>query len=91
LFFYCVVDGDRAVANLGVVLEFLTGASQEPPLGFPKEIEISFFTPEEHVTRYPSVSTCFLTVALPRGYSDDVAFADYMDRAILESPGFGKI
>ena len=65
--------------------------SQRATVGIEKPIEISFFSPNEGEKRYPSVSTCFYTLCLPRGITDKAAFAEYMDEAIVQSPGFGKI
>ena len=62
--------GRREVSNskieLGTILEFVTGASEEPVLGFVIEPSIQFVLPIQ-ASFYPSSRTCSNVLILPRG------------------------
>lgn len=73
------------------VLVFITGADEVPPLGLPKLIDIYFYDYDEHCKRRPWVSTCALTLHLPRGFDKPEEFSEMMTECILNSPGFGKL
>lgn len=65
-------------------LKFLTGCNSVPPMGFKKKVTVSFF---DHVLTsfsriYPSVSTCGLTLSIPRHVVDKNVFDKYMKTAI---------
>ena len=73
------------------VLIFITAASEEPPLGFSKKINIEFFSMcDENRKSYPTASTCALQLNLPRGKSDPGEFKILMGGAISNSKGFEK-
>jgi len=56
-----------AKVTLSDLLQFFTGADKVPPIGFHKAITIGFYdmTYQRH---YPTVSTCDLSIQLPRGF-----------------------
>ena len=65
-----VFAGRREVSNskieLGTILEFVTGASEEPVLGFVIEPSIQFVL-QIQASFYPSSRTCSNVLILPRG------------------------
>ncbi|XP_071821218.1 uncharacterized protein [Apostichopus japonicus] len=83
-------DDESVVVGMHHILRFCTGADSIPPIGFEKQIDISFYTPVEGIKPYPTSSTCGLELHLPRGITDADKFARLMTEAILCSPGFGK-
>ena len=72
------------------LLNFITGADQVPPLGFPNLIEIQFYNYSDCEKRLPWSSTCSLTLFLPRGITEETDFLLLMKRMLLECVGFGK-
>jgi len=68
-----------------VLLAAFTGASRIPPLGFTKKITTTWFDQELNIRRYPQISTCGLTLVLPRGYKDEIEFTNYMEIAVRSS------
>lgn len=71
------------------LLTFITGADHIPPCGFTKAIDVYFYTPDD-VCRLPHVSTCALTLWLPR-LEDHDFLSTLLVRSIKESSGFLKI
>jgi len=71
------------------LLQFITGADRLPPLGFHKSISVVFYdmTAQRH---YPSVSTCDLSIQLPRGFQCPDEFQCLLEEAVLGAHGFGK-
>lgn len=68
------------------VLVFITGADEVPPLGLPKLIDIYFYNYDDQCKRRPFVSTCALTLHLPRGFDNPEEFSKMMTECILNSP-----
>ena len=52
----------KSRANLGDILQFMTGLRQIPPLGFSKKTAVFFLEPSKVL---PEVSACFYTLHLP--------------------------
>jgi len=78
-----------AKVTLRDLLQFITGADKIPPLGFPKNITVRFYekTSQHH---YPTVSTCDLSIQLPRGFQCPDTFQSLLEEAVLGAHGFGK-
>lgn len=70
------------------VLAFTTGAEKVPPAGFDHKIQIQFYDLEGS-SRLPYVSTCALTLSLPRNANPD-KLKEMLLKALQESQGFGK-
>lgn len=70
-------------ANLGDILQFLTGLRVVPPLGMTKKIHIYFHYDSTKVL--PEASACFNMLYLPRGVKSEEYFYDYFDKAVLFS------
>ena len=75
--------------SLEDVLQFMTGSRCIPAVGFEKPPSIAF----TDVDQLPTVSTCTLTLTLPRSYACSSAekFCEVMDACILGSFGFGSV
>lgn len=73
------------------LLVFVTGADCIPPLGFPVQCTVSFYSQEEGSRRLPSSSTCALTLYLPRGVTEENDFRALMSDSLTGSYGFGKV
>ena len=70
------ISAGATPVSLADVLAFWTGASQVPPLGFPKQLEVSFMRTEKKLI--PSANTCGMVLHLWIGYSDiDVFQSDF--------------
>ena len=74
--------------KLSEFLQTLTGSSRVPPLGFPGKIKVEWFDKAENECRYPRISTCNLSIELPRGFSDTDVFENYMNEAIIGSRNY---
>lgn len=72
------------------MLVFITGADAVPPLGFDHKICIAFYDQEKDMKRFPSSSTCSLSLYLPRGVAEPEEFNSLMSQALLNCQGFGK-
>ena len=95
---FVILDNSSGI-SIEQVLGFWTGATSEPPLGFPtpsvmddwngsgRPLTVSFF--EEH-GRLPYSSTCGLRLWLPMNVDQD-QFLTLMKRSITECIGFGKV
>ncbi|ROI15246.1 G2/M phase-specific E3 ubiquitin-protein ligase [Anabarilius grahami] len=71
------------------MLVFITGADSIPPLGFPGEPRIEFYTQESR--RLPFASTCGMVLFLPRGIQEEEELTDLLNTALKGYLGFGKI
>ena len=67
------------------VVAFVTGSPRVPAIGFDTTPSILFM---DNDSRLPDVSTCALSITLPKRNSQE-EFSDMMKRAIIESPTFG--
>lgn len=99
-YFWCVTWNIFLFSNpvkrkLQDLLMFMTGACHIPPLGFPKAIVVDFYSYGENeypgFGRLPWVSTCDLSICLPRGVADSDIFSKIFDEAITSAKGFGKV
>ena len=82
----CVTEGECSPVTLEKVLEFTTGASTVPPLGFPHRPQIQFLHEGNRI--FPEANTCALLLRLPL-HSAYEAFKQYMMEGILQAPTFG--
>lgn len=85
---HVIADGECSL-SFNSLLEFMTGASTVPPLGFDKYITIDFYD-KASSNHYPTVSTCDMHIWLPRG-TEPEELQRLMQEAVACSPGFGKI
>lgn len=76
----CFSDEDPA--NLTGLLQYLTGASAIPPLGFPVHPTITFNNTEDARKPFPIVSTCALNLMLP--FADDYETFKKNFKAVLQ-------
>ena len=84
------VKDDMVQVKLEDLLQFMSGADCVPPLGFERNLTVTFYDQDEGVTRLPFTSTCAMEIALPRGLEDETAFSNLLTTAIFESGGFEK-
>ncbi|XP_015777267.1 PREDICTED: uncharacterized protein LOC107355242, partial [Acropora digitifera] len=63
-----VASGRRAGLSLGSVLQFTTGADNEPPLGFTIHPSLAFV--EATTSFFPSANTCISRITLPHPSMD---------------------
>ena len=73
----------KVCANLGDILQFLTGLRIVPPLGMTKTINIYFHSDSAKVL--PETSACFNMLYLPRSMQSETAFCECFDKAVLFS------
>ncbi|XP_039678115.1 G2/M phase-specific E3 ubiquitin-protein ligase-like isoform X1 [Perca fluviatilis] len=81
-----IEEGECSPVTLEKVLEFTTGASTVPPLGFPHRPQIQFLHEGNRI--FPEANTCALLLRLPL-HSAYEAFKQYMMEGILQAPTFG--
>ncbi|XP_067234485.1 G2/M phase-specific E3 ubiquitin-protein ligase-like isoform X1 [Chanodichthys erythropterus] len=81
-----IEEGECSPVTLEKVLEFTSGASTVPPLGFPHRPQIQFL--HEGNRLFPEANTCILVLHLPL-HSSYEAFKQYMMEGILQAPTFG--
>ncbi|KAL0964313.1 hypothetical protein UPYG_G00322120 [Umbra pygmaea] len=87
-----VQDGECLPLTVAMVLEFATGATVVPPLGFVETPTIEFLHPTrgthagEH--KYPEANTCAGKLRLPL-HSTYNTFKTFMSSGILNSQNFG--
>lgn len=86
---FLLFAGGQTGVSLSEILAFWTGASAVPPLGFTNQLQINFVHGEP--TRLPVSRTCGMVLELPRGVTDQVAFAEQMKKAINWTGGFHLI
>jgi hypothetical protein len=72
--------------TLSDILSFVTGSAHMPAIGFPHDGTVEFTT----VGRYPTVSTCTLTLILPIGYQTYEDFRQDFIEAIQGHNGYGR-
>jgi len=87
--FTLFVEGECSPLSMEMVLEFTSGASTVPPLGFPQRPQIQFLHENSGYKRiYPEANTCLIILRLPlhNNYDD---FKTYMTNGILQAPTFG--
>lgn len=89
--FLQAIEEKEVDVTFGDLLCFISGADYVPPLGFSQMIEINFFAVEMGIKRLPFVSTCALTLSLPREVENHETLKCMLVRAIKESKGFHKI
>lgn len=73
------------------LLEFVSGCSEVPPLGFDKKIDIKFYNQDGKARRFPWTSTCSLEMSLPRAVESYPDFKDLIEQALSCTCGFGQI
>uniref|UniRef100_A0A9J7XQ74 HECT-type E3 ubiquitin transferase n=1 Tax=Cyprinus carpio carpio TaxID=630221 RepID=A0A9J7XQ74_CYPCA len=81
-----IEEGECSPVTLEKVLEFTSGASTVPPLGFPHRPQIQFLHEGNRI--FPEANTCILVLRLPL-HSSYEAFKQYMMEGILQAPTFG--
>ncbi len=86
---FFIIEGktDCLVADL---LVFFTGADRMPPLGFDKQLKVSFI----HVSssKFCTASTCDLQLRLPTCHGEDYeAFREAMVMSLKDNDGFGGL
>lgn len=85
-----VASGRRTTVSLQHILEFVTGASEEPVLGFCQHPSIIFVKVREDLSFIPTANTCRNSMTLPRPThetslpADDQLFSLY-DYAFLNA------
>uniref|UniRef100_A0A8C7NWX5 HECT domain-containing protein n=1 Tax=Oncorhynchus mykiss TaxID=8022 RepID=A0A8C7NWX5_ONCMY len=83
---YSIPGGNRRCLEndtiLAMVLEFATGATVVPPLGFEDTPTIEF------LHTFPEANTCAVTLRLPL-HSTFNTFREFMTSGIVNSPHFG--
>ncbi|CAL8284900.1 unnamed protein product [Lota lota] len=82
-----VEEGECSPLTLEMVLEFASGASAVPPLGFPQRPVIQFLH-DEDTKLFPEANTCVIVLRLPMHKHYD-KFKTYMTQRILQAPSFG--
>ncbi|XP_029595761.1 G2/M phase-specific E3 ubiquitin-protein ligase-like [Salmo trutta] len=89
-----VQDGECPPLTVAMVLEFATGATVVPPLGFEDTPTIEFLHTArgrlagQQKKKYPEANTCAVTLRLPL-HSTYNAFREFMTSGIVNSPHFG--
>lgn len=84
---FFVTDGDCHPLTLGNILEFASGASRVPPLGFGVQPEIQFL--RDGTRKFPEANTCAVILSLPT-HSTYKNFKEHMMEGILSAPTFGQ-
>ncbi|XP_077100303.1 uncharacterized protein LOC143751604 isoform X2 [Siphateles boraxobius] len=81
-----VEEGETDGVTLEMIMEFVTGASTVPPLGFPHRPEIEFLHQDRKI--FPEANTCLIILRLPI-HTEYEMFKTYMTEGIMQSPYFG--
>ncbi|CAM4672662.1 unnamed protein product [Leuciscus chuanchicus] len=81
-----VEEGETDGVTLEMIMEFATGASTVPPLGFPHRPEIEFLHQDRKI--FPEANTCLIILRLPI-HTEYEMFKTYMTEGIMQSPYFG--
>ncbi|XP_015259137.1 PREDICTED: G2/M phase-specific E3 ubiquitin-protein ligase-like isoform X2 [Cyprinodon variegatus] len=81
-----IEEGECSPMTLEMLLEFASGASKVPPLGFPHRPQIEFLHEANKV--FPEANTCLIVLRLPV-HSDYESFTKYMTDGVLQAPTFG--
>ncbi|XP_077057358.1 G2/M phase-specific E3 ubiquitin-protein ligase-like [Siphateles boraxobius] len=78
-----VEEGETDGVTLEMIMEFVTGASTVPPLGFPHRPEIEFLHQDRKI--FPEANTCLIILRLPI-HTEYEMFKTYMTEGIMQSP-----
>ncbi|XP_043983724.1 G2/M phase-specific E3 ubiquitin-protein ligase-like [Gambusia affinis] len=81
-----IEEGECSPITLEMILEFASGASTVPPLGFPHRPKIEFLHEVNRV--FPEANTCLIVLRLPL-HPDYESFTKYMTDGVLQAPTFG--
>ncbi|XP_054883092.1 G2/M phase-specific E3 ubiquitin-protein ligase-like [Poeciliopsis prolifica] len=81
-----IEEGECSPITLEMILEFASGASTVPPLGFPHRPQIEFLHEANKV--FPEANTCLIVLRLPV-HPDYESFTKYMSDGVLQAPTFG--
>ncbi|KAA0724081.1 G2/M phase-specific E3 ubiquitin-protein ligase [Triplophysa tibetana] len=81
-------QGECNAITLQMIMEFATGASSVPPLGFPYSPQIEFL--HDHGKIFPEANTCLVVLRLPI-HAEYEMFKRYMTDGIVQSPTFGVV
>lgn len=85
------ITGIEDVSLMDLV-KWMTGSSQIPPLGFPKEFMVEFVHGcLKGCCCRPTTSTCDITIKLPVHIDNEIAMEDMIASAVKDSYGFGLI
>ena len=90
--FYCILPKCPPL-TVAMVLEFATGATVLPPLGFEDTPTIEFLHTArgrlagQQKKKYPESKTCAVTLRLPL-HSTYIAFREFMTAGIVKFPHF---
>ncbi|XP_076127215.1 G2/M phase-specific E3 ubiquitin-protein ligase [Alosa pseudoharengus] len=82
------IQGGECAVSLEQVLEFTSGASTVPPLGFPQQPQVTFL--HEGKMLFPEANTCLIVLRLPI-HQEYETFCQFMEEGILQAPCFGMI
>ena len=82
-------DDECFSLTLENILQFATGATYPPPLGFDDNPEIGFA--HDSTVTLPTANTCSPTLTLPTAITDIDIFKSRMTYAIFNSVGFGHV
>ena len=87
----CRVQSDDECFSLTLenILQFATGATYLPPLGFDNNPQIGFA--HDCTVTLPTANTCSPTLMLPTAIADVDAFKRRMTYTIFNSVGFGHV
>ncbi|XP_069105066.1 uncharacterized protein [Argopecten irradians] len=77
-------EGGSTEVSLNDVLSFWTGATDLPPLGFTKSLEVAFGSTKQ----LPSAHTCAMVLTIWRGFGEPEEFEQAITKAIQWSGGF---
>ncbi|XP_062870183.1 G2/M phase-specific E3 ubiquitin-protein ligase-like [Trichomycterus rosablanca] len=81
-----IEEGECSPITLEMILEFASGASTVPPLGFPHRPQIEFLHEANKI--FPEANTCLIVLRLPV-HTDYESFTKYMKEGVLQAPTFG--
>ena len=85
-YIWCFSEEECSPITLEMILEFASGASTVPPLGFPHRPQIEFL--HEANKLFPEANTSLVVLRLPV-HTDYESFKKYMKEGILQAPTFG--
>ncbi len=84
--YICFAEGECTAVTLEMIMEFATGASTVPPLGFPHHPQLEFLHQDGKI--FPEANTCLIVLRLPI-HTEYEMFKKHMTEGIVQSPGFG--
>ena len=82
---------DEGTIPFPKLLEFVSGCSEVPPLGFDHKTDIKFYNQDGKVRRFPWTSTCSFGMSLPRAVESYPDFKELLEQALSCTCGFGQI